>query len=416
MSSFFSRQKHCGRLCALAILLLLCAWRGFAQEVEQIKQGVVRIESLIKGAKRTGTGFVVKLEPDTVHIVTATHVVQFADKIEVSFFSKPDSAMPAKARKMEDDEWRGIAHLVVNAAAPAGTRALAIAAQGQLSEASDEVLTIGFPSGAPDWSPKRLTFATRDGRELLFDGKVNQGNSGGPLLKDGQVVGLVQREKDGYVRASPASAIVEFLEGSNVALRSSTVVGKSLTSRDVQIVFLRSGAADLPVRQGFEQIKIEGGPNQICEIAVSRPELKLVVLHQSSAKYIQESAQSSLPTMQWAEELTTCAVRDQLDNIYVQLGQNFQQLCEVVDPRDCVGALGQLINGLGVKKVVVSEDFFSQRREWAKTFWERVEIPPDMLSKHKWEVLLQPTKKRLLHENERELFSRSLNNRLFDLR
>ena len=38
------------------------------------------------------------------------------------------------------------------------------------------------------------------------------------MIKDGLVVALVQSERDGYVRANPASAVLEFLEGSGLGL------------------------------------------------------------------------------------------------------------------------------------------------------------------------------------------------------
>ena len=154
---------------------------AFAQDVEQLKHGVVRVLSHTQaGIAKTGTGFIVKIDADVVYIVTATHVVQGAEKIEVEFFAKRDALVPAKVGNMEDDSLRGIAFLVVRTSTPPGTRPLVLAPAFKLKDAIDEVLAIGFPRGAPAWSPKSLKFATRDGRELLFDGKVNQGNSGGP--------------------------------------------------------------------------------------------------------------------------------------------------------------------------------------------------------------------------------------------
>lgn len=202
---------------------LLAAWLfgavALAGELDAFKQGVVRVISHGKdGIPKTGTGFIVKITPDRAYIVTATHVVQGAERIEIEFFAKREALVPAKVGKMEDDKERGIAYLIVNSAAPVGIQTLSLAPQIKLSEGTDEVLTLGFPQGAPGWSPKSLKFATRDGRELLFDGKVNQGNSGGPLIKDGQVVGLIQSERSGYVRANPASAVLEFLEGSSIGL------------------------------------------------------------------------------------------------------------------------------------------------------------------------------------------------------
>ena len=52
---------------------------SLAQEMESIKRGVVKVQVTTPEAKtKVGTGFIVKLEPDAVYIVTASHVVRHA--------------------------------------------------------------------------------------------------------------------------------------------------------------------------------------------------------------------------------------------------------------------------------------------------------------------------------------------------
>lgn len=142
---------------AIAAILVLAGASSPAQEIESLKQAVVRILSHSKdGISKTGTGFIVKIAPDVVHIVTATHVVQGAEKIEIEFFAKRDALVPAKVGRMEDDSLRGIAYLVVGTSAPAGARALALAPQIKLSEGSDEAIAIGLASrmNAPQQTAK----------------------------------------------------------------------------------------------------------------------------------------------------------------------------------------------------------------------------------------------------------------------
>lgn len=121
----------------------------FAQDVEQLKHGVVRVLSHQAGRAKCGAGVIVKIDADVVHIATAMHVVQGAEKIEVEFFAKRDALVPAKVGKMQDDSLRGIAFLVVRRSAPPGTRALVLAPAIKLKDAIDDTLTIGFPRGAP---------------------------------------------------------------------------------------------------------------------------------------------------------------------------------------------------------------------------------------------------------------------------
>jgi len=199
--------------------MLLSAPAAKAQDLEALKHGIVRVRSYLDdGTKSTGTAFVVRMAPDIVHLVTATHVVQGAVRVEVEFFSRRDLPVEARVGRMERDIDRGIAYLVVPGPAPDGTRALPLAPAAKLKEGLDLLLTIGFPPGVPGWSVRSLRFSTRDGRELLLDGSAMPGNSGGPLLRDTEVVGLVQSEANGFVRANSAGAIAEFLEGSGVRL------------------------------------------------------------------------------------------------------------------------------------------------------------------------------------------------------
>jgi hypothetical protein len=58
------------------LALLLDATLAQAQSIEEIKKGVVKITAQTNGMAKVGTGFIVRLEQNTVYVLTAAHVVE----------------------------------------------------------------------------------------------------------------------------------------------------------------------------------------------------------------------------------------------------------------------------------------------------------------------------------------------------
>lgn len=68
----------------------------------------------------------------------------------------------------------------------------------------EEVHLIGFPQvGGNDWAGTKATLSGLDGSILKFSGGVAEGNSGGPLLYQGKVIGVVM-EQGQFGNAKPA--------------------------------------------------------------------------------------------------------------------------------------------------------------------------------------------------------------------
>ena len=62
---------------------------GLATDLNTFKAGVVKITANPQeGGRKVGTGFIVRLEPEVVYIITAAHVVSGAAQPEVEFFTK----------------------------------------------------------------------------------------------------------------------------------------------------------------------------------------------------------------------------------------------------------------------------------------------------------------------------------------
>jgi TPR repeat protein len=83
----------------------------------------------------------------------------------------------------------------------------------------DEVTTIGFPRIGGAWLMSRADLAGRDGADLILSGgAIDEGNSGGPVIKGGKVIGVVHGLQGKFAKAMPASVVAGTLEGWGVAM------------------------------------------------------------------------------------------------------------------------------------------------------------------------------------------------------
>jgi hypothetical protein len=163
---------------------------GAGQEQEGLKQGIVRIEN--SRLKESGTGFIIAIDQDNLYIVTAAHVVRGSSRQEVYFFNNPDIAVTAKVIDREIDDLKGLAVLLVTEdhTKYSGLNALAIGKASSLL-GGESIQVIGFPRGTTFWTVSNGNVARLEGRNLVLSGRFEPGNSGGPVLLGGQVIGLV---------------------------------------------------------------------------------------------------------------------------------------------------------------------------------------------------------------------------------
>jgi S1-C subfamily serine protease len=138
-----------------------------------------------------GTGVVVNASGS---ILTALHVVDGADRIEVRFTDGTRATASVVQRKPDND---------IAVLAPGRLPQIVVpAVLGGSAQVGDTVFPVGNPLGLEDSltagvvSALNRSIPTPEGRTLKgliqFDAAVNPGNSGGPLLdRDGHVVGIV---------------------------------------------------------------------------------------------------------------------------------------------------------------------------------------------------------------------------------
>jgi S1-C subfamily serine protease len=147
------------------------------------------------GGEATGSGFVIDRAG---HVLTNAHVVEGAEKIEVSL-GDVDSSEPVSARVVGRDPSTDVALLEVDASSDQ-LHPLALGDSAQL-QVGDSVVAIGNPFGLDRTVTTGIVSALQ--REIKApngftindviqtDAAINPGNSGGPLLDaDGRVIGI----------------------------------------------------------------------------------------------------------------------------------------------------------------------------------------------------------------------------------
>ena len=165
---------------ALGCLCVCCScrpWGPFphalwAQDITQVKKGVVKITAQVEGKNRVGSGIIVKLEEDHAYIVTASHVIEGDQQPNVMFFSAPHRPFRARVLGLEGGNPAGLAALLIEGKIPPDLQALNLDQTTSIS-GGEAITLIGFPpagrfpldgdDGNPFGSPGERTFVCRRG-------------------------------------------------------------------------------------------------------------------------------------------------------------------------------------------------------------------------------------------------------------
>jgi len=197
------------RVALLIGLGILLGADVLAQSVELLKLGVVKITSGTGDDEEQGTGIIVKLEQNKAYIATAAHVVDTGGPHWVTFYTDQQSPVSAEVLGLDAQNPKGLAALVVKGKLPEGLRALPLATTRQIG-GGEEVKIIGFPVVVTvPWAVTAGSITGLDGGTLIFSGEADNGNSGGPLLINDQVIGIITLKIGPFGAAVPAN-IAEF--------------------------------------------------------------------------------------------------------------------------------------------------------------------------------------------------------------
>jgi Trypsin-like peptidase domain/Transmembrane protein 131-like N-terminal len=252
-------------LVVMAVLLFRSAVAN-AQDVDGLRAGVVKIASSVEGKHKTGAGFIVKLEPGIAYIVTAAHVVEGDAAPQVEFFTRQNVPVKAEVRKIEGGDLRGLALMIVRGKEnlPPGLVALKLSATVALKAGSDQVTAIGFPSGVASWGVLRVNVVSLEGSNIVLSKDLEEGNSGGPVIKDNLVVGLVMGLNQGFALAVPASIVRTVLTNWGVALSSESAAATTTDAptKDQDTVPKPSGST--AGNMTLDTNRLEFGDQEVC--------------------------------------------------------------------------------------------------------------------------------------------------------
>ncbi|MBX3329909.1 MAG: SUMF1/EgtB/PvdO family nonheme iron enzyme [Nitrospira sp.] len=190
-------------------------------DIEGLKSGVVRITATEGNKTKVGTGFIVKLAPEIAYIVTAAHVVAGDSRPKIQFFTQQDVQIQATVKHIEgSDDVTALALLVIRGKAniPSGLAAMSLAISARFAGA-DEVIVIGHPRQAGEWSVLTGAIVSRQGRYVTIDANIDEGNSGGPIIHSGHVVGVIGGAQR-YGKGVTIGTVHEYLEGHGILIQA----------------------------------------------------------------------------------------------------------------------------------------------------------------------------------------------------
>ncbi len=207
-----------------------------AQGIEELKAGVVKIHSEFEGTRQVGTGIIVQLEEGAAFILTAAHVIVGGD-VHPNVFFKTRSNRPFPSKFLKADRDLDLAVLLVEGALPKDLRIMRLDPFTKIV-GGEEITIIGFPRiSETSWTVTAGHVAGLNPSSLVFDGTVAEGNSGGPLLLDGKVIGLISRIDLKFGYAVPAALVQRALEVWNIM----QPIGQPETSDVAPMVIISAG-------------------------------------------------------------------------------------------------------------------------------------------------------------------------------
>jgi tetratricopeptide (TPR) repeat protein len=217
---------------ALTLLTVLAIDSVSAQppdSLEAFRAGVVKIRNS-SGAEGSGFIYAIDRGAKTACIVTAAHVVGEDANPQITFFLQ-DRPVAAKVLHKENIQQegsdRGLAFLSVDQNVPPHVAVLKISDASL--EGGDKVNVIGMPLGRPAWSIIEGRVEGQSGRDISLDGNIGKGVSGGPLIKNGEVLGVVTAVMSDISIAIPSVQIIILLKnnycgGASLAAQSKAAV------------------------------------------------------------------------------------------------------------------------------------------------------------------------------------------------
>jgi formylglycine-generating enzyme required for sulfatase activity len=231
-----------------------------AQDIARLQSGVVKITAKPpSGTTSIGPGFIVRLESNAAYIVIAAHVVAGNPNPKVEFFSKQHVQFPVEVLPGAEggDDVGGLALLLVRGKEnlPSGIGALPLASTSLMLE---DMVMIGFPLGAGPWHVTKGNIGSRQGRTIYFDPRVDSGNSGGPIIQKGKVVGVVMAARSSD-QGITVRGVQDYIEGFGITAHESTS-SASMATEPLPPPTATAKLEPRPMTQDREVTRKDGAP------------------------------------------------------------------------------------------------------------------------------------------------------------
>ncbi len=207
----------------------------------------------------TGSGVVI----EGGRILTGAHVVADATFLQVQKVSDPNK-MVARVEAVSHDCDLALLRL----SEPGQLDGVQPQPLGELPELRDRVSVVGYPVGGEEISStegvvsrvevQRYSHSQRQLLAVTVDAAINEGNSGGPVYKDGRVAGIAFQaleDAENIGEMVPAALIRRFLEGVDTG-RSPRVPGLGVVAQHLENPSLR------------DRVGLRGGASGVLVIGV----------------------------------------------------------------------------------------------------------------------------------------------------
>jgi formylglycine-generating enzyme required for sulfatase activity len=290
---------------------------SYGHPTEDLKRGVVKITAWGEGQQpKVGTGVVVRVDRDAAYIVTAAHVVEGDPKPTVTIFSNPQQPLVAQVVGIQGGDQHGLAALRVAGTIPDGVLALPLDLTTKVI-GGESIAFIGFPRTLTPWTVSTGTLSGMHGPILAFQALVEEGHSGGPLLLNGQVLGIVSETKDRLGYAVPASILAVALRGWRIEARASeSMMSQEKIGADgVSMVLIRSGRIPtkmVEVYMGGRAEEVQG-PARSVYLADDLYIEKTLVTNARYRRFVETTGMT--PTLDLMEESTSLDPDGSVENV-----------------------------------------------------------------------------------------------------
>jgi len=211
----------------------------------------------------TGSGVVIA--PNRV--LTGAHVVANSTFLQVQKVSAPEKRVAHVVSICHDSDLA-----LLEVADPEFMKDVECAVLGEIPALRDRVAVCGFPVGGEEVSitegvvsrieVQRYSHSQRYLLAVTVDAAINSGNSGGPVFKEGKVIGIAFQklgDAEGIGELVPTPIVRHFLARAERGDSRVCVPGLGITTQDIENPFLREKLGLPPDNKGILLLSLQHG-------------------------------------------------------------------------------------------------------------------------------------------------------------